>query len=187
LKKRLLLLTGAPDSGKTTVLVKTSEKLRAAGLRVGGMISNEVRAVGNRAGFEILDLQTGRKGWLAHVDQTAGPQIGKYHVNIGGLDNIGVEAILRALEGLDVVFVDEIGLMELFSLRLREAITKVVEGQKLAVCTVHWKMRDALIGNVTNREDTEVFTVTKENRDRLAEVINDKALDFLRAFRVDGF
>jgi nucleoside-triphosphatase THEP1 len=48
-------------------------------------------------------------------------------------------------------------------------------------------MRDALIGNVTNREDTEVFTVTKENRDRLAEVINDKALDFLRAFRVDGF
>ena len=133
------------------------------------MISNEVRAAGNRMGFEILDLQTGRKGWLAHVDQTAGPQIGKYHVNIGGLDNVGVEAILRALEGLDVVFVDEIGPMELFSRRFREAVTKVVEGQKLAVCTVHWKMRDALIENVIKREDAEVFTVTKENREHLAD------------------
>ncbi len=180
MKKRLLVLTGAPGCGKTTVLVKTSEKLRAGGFRVGGMISNEVRAGGNRVGFEILDLQTGRKGWLAHVDQTAGPQIGKYRVNIEGLDNVGVEAVLRALEDLDVVFVDEIGPMELFSRRFREVVTKVVDGQKLAVCTVHWKMSDALIENVIKRDDAEVFTVTRENREHLADVVAEKGLDFLR-------
>lgn len=146
---------------------------------MGGMISNEVRAAGNRVGFEILDLQTGRKGWLAHVDQTVGPQIGKYRVNIEGLDKVGVEAIMRALEELDVVFVDEIGPMELFSRRFREVVMEVVESQKLAVCTVHWKMRDRLIENVLRREDAEVFTVTWENRERLADEVAEKALDFL--------
>lgn len=145
------------------------------------MISNEVRAAGNRIGFEILDMQTGRKGWLAHVNQTAGPQIGKYRVNIDGLDNIGVQAILRGLKDLDVVFVDEIGPMELFSRRFREAVTKVVEDQKLAVCTVHWKLGGTLIENVTKREDAEVFTVTRENREHLADEVAEKALDFLRS------
>ena len=177
----MLLLTGPPGCGKTTVLVKISEKLRMEGFRVGGMVSNEVRVAGNRIGFEILDLWTGRRGWLAHVDQTIGPQIGRYRVNIDGLDNVGVEAILSALQDSDVVLVDEIGPMELLSRRFREVVMKVVESQKLALCTVHWKMRDTLIDNVIKRDDAEVFVVTTENRESLADEVADRALDFLRS------
>ncbi|MGB9756561.1 MAG: nucleoside-triphosphatase, partial [Candidatus Bathyarchaeales archaeon] len=77
-EKRVLLLTGSPGIGKTTVLLKASTALKAKGYSVGGMISREVRLCGTRVGFEILDLKSGTRGWLAHVNQPTGPQVGKY-------------------------------------------------------------------------------------------------------------
>ncbi|RJS68314.1 hypothetical protein CW693_04680 [Candidatus Bathyarchaeota archaeon] len=51
LKKRLLLLTGNPGVGKTTVLLRVIKALKAEGYTVGGMISREVRTHGTRVGF----------------------------------------------------------------------------------------------------------------------------------------
>lgn len=48
---RVLLLTGAPGVGKTTVLTKTVDALKANGISVGGMICREVREEGGRVGF----------------------------------------------------------------------------------------------------------------------------------------
>lgn len=115
-----MLLTGSPGVGKTTVLLKTVEALKAKGYNVGGMISREARVGGTRVGFEILDLTSSKHGWLAHVNQKSGPQVGKYRVNLEDLDEIGAEAIKKAVENFDVVAVDEIGPMELFSGRRRE-------------------------------------------------------------------
>jgi nucleoside-triphosphatase len=82
LRKRVLLLTGNPGVGKTTVLIKTVSALKTEGYSVGGMISREDREGETRVGFEILDLNSSRRGWLAHVSQKSGPQVGKYRVNI---------------------------------------------------------------------------------------------------------
>ena len=70
LQKRVLLLTGSPGVGKTTVLIKTVDALKAKGVSVGGMISREAREGNVRVGFEIVDLTNGKHGWLAHVNQT---------------------------------------------------------------------------------------------------------------------
>ena len=59
---RILVLTGAPGVGKTTVLTKTVDALKAKGVSVGGMISREVRENNVRVGFEILDLTSGKHG-----------------------------------------------------------------------------------------------------------------------------
>jgi nucleoside-triphosphatase len=109
LKKRLLFITGSPGTGKTSVLLKTIDVLKTRGYSVGGMVSREVRAGGARVGFEILDLSSGGRGWLAHVNQKYGPRIGKYRVNLEDLDNIAAEAIATAIENADVVAIDEIG------------------------------------------------------------------------------
>jgi nucleoside-triphosphatase len=171
----VLLLTGSPGVGKTTVLLRVVEALKASGYSVGGMVSREVRSCGTRVGFEILDLGSGRRGWLAHVNQPSGPQIGKYRVNLQDLDNIGATAIADASENSDVVAIDEIGPMELFSEKFKEAVKKAVESGKLVVGVVHWKARDKLIEEVKKREDTEIITVTYENRDKLHETIIKKA------------
>jgi predicted ATP-dependent serine protease len=61
LLKRALLLTGNPDVGKITVLMKVVNALKKRGIHVGGMISREVREGGTRIGFEILELSSGRR------------------------------------------------------------------------------------------------------------------------------
>jgi nucleoside-triphosphatase len=174
-----LLLTGSPGVGKTTVLMRTVEALKGKAYSVGGMVSREVRSCGARVGFEILDLGSGKRGWLAHVNQKSGPHVGRYRVNLEDLDGVGVEAIEKAVENFDVVAVDEIGPMELFSERFREAVGGAVESGKLLVGIVHWKAKDRLIDEVKKREDAETIAVTQENREKLHQTIVEKAVEFL--------
>ncbi|MGQ9530552.1 MAG: NTPase [Candidatus Bathycorpusculaceae bacterium] len=181
MKKRILLLTGVPGVGKTTVLLKSIEVLKTMGHSVGGMISREVRSCGTRVGFEILDLESGRRGWLAHVNQKIGPQVGKYRVNLEDLDAVGVEAILKAVEKCDVVAIDEVGPMELFSKKFRAAVRKTVESDKLVVGVMHWKARDRLIEELRTREDSEIYTITQENRNKIHEIIAEKAIGYLKS------
>lgn len=175
----MLLLTGSPGVGKTTVLLRVVESLKTKGYSVGGMISREVRSGGARVGFEVLDLSSDRRGWLAHVNQPSGPQVGRYRVNLEDLNDIGAEAIVKAVESCDVIAIDEIGPMELFSERFREAVGKAIESGKVVVGVVHWKARDRLIEEVKKREDTEILEVTSENRNKLHENIVGKVIEFL--------
>jgi nucleoside-triphosphatase len=131
-------------------------------------------------GFEVLDLSSGKRGWLAHVNQPSGPRIGKYGVNLNDLDNVGAEAIARSVGGSDVVCIDEIGPMELLSEKFREAVRRAVESEKLLIGIVHWRARDRLIDEVKAREDAEIIVVTNENRNKLHEYVLEKAMECLR-------
>jgi nucleoside-triphosphatase len=161
-------------------MLKVVEGLKVRSYSVGGMISREVRSCGERVGFEVLDLGNGRHGWLAHVNQPSGPRIGKYGVNVNDLDSVGAEAIVKSVEVSDVICVDEIGPMELFSEKFREAVRRAVESEKLVIGIVHWRARDRLIDEVRARDDVEIILVTIENRGKLHEFVLEKAVEFLR-------
>jgi nucleoside-triphosphatase len=176
---RVLLLTGAPGVGKTIVITKTVDALKAKGISVGGMISREVREAGVRVGFEILDLCSGKRGWLAQVNVLSGPQIGKYHVNLADLDNIGTTAITQALEKCNAIAIDEIGPMELFSQKFKQAVAQALESKKLVLTVVHGKAKDTLVTQVKRRVDAEIFNVTFSNREKLPEQLIQKALNAL--------
>ncbi len=180
MEKRVLVLTGAPGVGKTTVLAKTVSELKARGISVGGMFSREVREGGTRVGFEVVDVAKAKVGWLAHVDGQGNPQVGKYHVNLADLEAVGVKAIAEATEKQDVVIIDEVGPMELFSEKFKQATLKALESQKLILAVVHQKAQDKLITEVKGRLDTETFMVTVENRETLNEELAEKAIAFLQ-------
>lgn len=181
MQKRVFLLTGAPGIGKTTVFAKAVEALKADGVSVGGMVSREARENGVRVGFEITDLASGKHGWLAHVNQKVGPQVGKYRVNIADLEEIGVKAILEAAEKCAVVAIDEVGPMELFSPRFKQAIGQALDRGILVLAVVHAKARDRLLDEARQRVDAESFTVTLANRDALPEGLAKQVLATLHA------
>jgi nucleoside-triphosphatase len=180
--KRIILVTGPPGVGKTSVLRRTVKALKSRDYAIGGMICREVREGGVRVGFEIMDLSTGQRGWLAHIDQPTGPKIGKYHVNLTDLDVIGAGSILDAIQTADILAIDEIGPMELLSTTLSNAILKAVESSKPMLGTIHYRLNNSLIESIKMREDTEILTVTYENRENLHNLIANKINECL----VDG-
>jgi nucleoside-triphosphatase len=130
----VLLITGAPGTGKTTVLTKTVNLLRERGFSVGGMLSREIREGGVRVGFEIIDLETQKRGWLANIKQSNGPQVGKYRVNIDDLEAVGVQAMIHAAAASDIIAIDEIGPMELSSEKFKEVMHNLGRQQNSHSC-----------------------------------------------------
>ena len=174
--KRLFFVTGLPGVGKTTVLLRTADALKAEGYDVRGMISREIREQGTRVGFEIVNLYTGQKGWLAHVEQPSGPQVGKYRVNLDDLKNIGVNSVLDAITKADVIVVDEIGPMELFSQEFKDAILKAIESTKPVLGTIHFKAQNPIVNTIKARNDVEILEVTNKNRQTMHNLVTTKIL-----------
>ncbi|UCD39780.1 MAG: NTPase [Candidatus Bathyarchaeota archaeon] len=178
--KRILLITGRPGIGKTSVLLRAIEELRAKGVDIGGMLSREIREQGVRVGFEIVDFCSGQKGWLAHASQPVGPKIGKYRVNLNDLNHVGAVSIRNAAKNNQIIVVDEVGPMELFSQAFREAVAEAANSGKPLLGTIHFKAHDSLINLIKNRDDTEIIEVTFENRGRLHSVLVDKVVESLK-------
>jgi len=177
--KHLVFVTGRPGIGKTSVLLRAIDELKKRGYTVGGMVSREVREGGVRVGFEIADFGTGRRGWLAHVDQPVGPKVSKYRVNLNHLNAIGAKSILDAVKTADIVVVDEIGPMELFSPAFKKAVFQAMKSGKPMVGTIHHRARDPLITTIKSRIDAEVLEVTYENREQLHNLIIDRVIQSL--------
>jgi nucleoside-triphosphatase len=172
--KHIILVTGAPGTGKTTVITKVAEALKAQGYRTGGMTTKEKRQGEARVGFQILDLATQKQGWLAHVNQLNGPRIGKYQVNLNGLDSIGASAIQEGIKTADVIVIDEIGPMELYSQIFKQAVQQAIDSAKPVIATIHYKATDAFVKNIKTRSDAELCEVTMENRNVLHNLIIEK-------------
>jgi nucleoside-triphosphatase len=75
MKGRVLLLTGVPGVGKTTVLRRL--KGRLTGRRIRGFLTDEIRSQrGNRLGFQLETLD-GRTARLAAVGLRSPHRVGR--------------------------------------------------------------------------------------------------------------
>ena len=108
------VITGAQGSGKSTLVCELAQRLRAAGRKPGGICAAGLLSDGRRSGFDLVDLATGRRLPLSRrgldgAAVTAGPF---------GFFREGLEAGAAALSpaglaGADIVFLDEVGPLEL--------------------------------------------------------------------------
>lgn len=70
----VVFLTGEPGCGKTTAIKRTCEILQMK-MKIGGVVSGEIREGGVRVGFSLEDIMTHEKGILAHINQGEGPRV----------------------------------------------------------------------------------------------------------------
>ena len=168
---RRIFLTGRPGIGKTSVLLRVIKILKDEGLLVGGMISQEARRGASRVGFRLIDITNGREGWMAHIHQKSGPSVGKYRVNLHDLHHIGVRAISSAIDTADVIVIDEVGPMELFSTAFKEAVTQAIESSRILIGVLHYRARDPLISTIRTMPHVHIFEVTLTNRQHLHKTI----------------
>jgi nucleoside-triphosphatase len=157
--KKACLLSGEPGSGKTTIV---KEVLAGAGMSAGGFYTEEIRSHGIRQGFRIVTLD-GRNAILAHSDISSPYRVSKYGVDINSMDEVAIPALREAVRTRDIVVIDEIGKMELFSTSFRDAVIEALESGKKVLGTIMLASHPWADG-VKRRPEVEIITVTRVNR-----------------------
>ena len=130
--KRVYLLTGRPGTGKTSLIKQVVAEMRG---NAGGFYTEEIRNQGVREGFRLVTLD-GQETTLAYVNISSPYRVSKYSVDIGGLDRVGVPALYQAARQHDLVVIDEIGKMELFSANFREVVLQIIDSGKMVLGTI---------------------------------------------------
>lgn len=167
-----ILLTGRPGCGKTTLI---RQVIASLGVDAGGFYTQEIRGPeGRRRGFQIVTLD-GRTATLSSVDVASRYRVGRYGVDLASIERVAVPAIREAVQRRDLVVVDEIGKMELFSQAFRQAVMEALESGCCLLGTI-------LLGShpfadaIKARPDVEVIELSEGNRAEVRERLASRVL-----------
>jgi len=162
-----VLVTGPPGCGKTTLIRRAVAEL---GVPAAGFYTEEVRSAGRREGFALVTLD-GRRATLASVRIRGPHRVSRYGVDVEALESVGLPALEEAAAGSKLLVVDEIGKMELFSQRFREAVVRALDAGGPVLATVMLS-RHPFADALKARDDVRLIHLTPENRDRvLSDVV----------------
>jgi nucleoside-triphosphatase len=166
--KTNILITGAPGSGKSTLVQRVIEKAKQQGLSVGGISTPEFRlSNGRRGGFLIRDVASGTEQRMAAVDIESSFHVGRYGIDIQAIRQVGVTAIDTAVLVANLVIVDEIGKMELIVPEFRRSVLAALDSSKPVLGTIGLRLRIPFANKIKQRSDITIFTVTPHNRNQL--------------------
>ncbi len=164
--KARIALTGRPGVGKTTLIERVMTRVP---LSYGGMVTKEIRKCGHRVGFSVIDVATGAEGVLAHLHVRGGPRLGRYTVNLRDLEEIGIAAIERAIDGKELVVIDELAPMEVSSPRFIPVVERALASEKALIISTHAHLDHPLVHRV--RRELKLFRVKLSNRDALVDAV----------------
>jgi len=170
--KSVYLLTGKPGTGKTSLIKQAVAELEG---EAGGFYTEEMWSQGARLGFKLVTLD-GHEAILAHTDFNKRFQVGKYGVDVESLARVGVSALRKAAEQYDLVVVDEIGKMELFSADFREVVLAIIGGGKRVLGTIMFHS-NPWADAIKRQPQVNLITVTRAS---YYQVLDDLR-DWLRA------
>ena len=167
-----IFLTGAPSSGKTTVIKEIIKNLNHP---ANGFYTEEERVDGKRVGFLMKTLD-GRSGYLAHQNIKSDFHIRRYGVSIENIERIAIPSITPVEN--NIIILDEIGKMECFSLAFKQATINAIDASNIVIGTITLG-GDDFIREIKKRQDMEISEVTVENRDLLPSIILRKISNFM--------
>jgi len=160
--KRVVILAGGIAGGKTAAGLRLLSLLRQAEIPTGGILAPRVMKGDETIGYSVIDLATNTTHPFAGLEPQD-VQIGRYFVSRESIAR-AQKAVLGVCATCAVVFVDEIGRLELRGEGHAPAVHQLLRGDPVAVLLV----RDELVGDVKETfgiKDPLVFRV-EEAHDR---------------------
>ncbi len=166
--KPVYLLTGQPGTGKTSLIKQAIAELKG---KAGGFYTEEIRSQGVRQGFRLVTLD-GQTATLAHINFPSPHRVSKYGVDVESLDKVGVSALEHAVRDCDLVVVDEIGKMELFSAKFREVVQGIISSGKRLLGTIMLSP-NSYADAIKRQPQVNLITVTRINHQQVLEELRD--------------
>jgi nucleoside-triphosphatase len=166
LKKINALIQAPPRTGKSTLINRLCSMIEKQGYKIGGIQTPEIREKNRRVGFWVLDVNTGKKEILAHIDIKSKFRVSKYGVDINAFDEIALTSINSAIENCDLIVIDEIGKMELFSKNFQEVVEKGLNSRTPVLGTMGM-ISHPFVRSLKSRSDVHILTLNRENRERV--------------------
>jgi nucleoside-triphosphatase len=109
---------------------------------------------------------------LAHIMIDSPFRVGKYGVDVSVLDTVAVDAIYSAIEKNDLIVIDEIGKMELFSSKFIQAVADALASPKKVLGTITLKPHP-LADSIRQNRSIHVAELSRYNqRHVLAEILS---------------
>ena len=166
--KQVYLLTGQPGTGKTRIIKQAIAEMKG---KAGGFYTEEIRSQGVRQGFKLVTLE-GQTAILAHIYFHSPYRVSKYGVDVDSLDKVGVSALNQARRECDLVVIDEIGKMELFSAKFREAVLNILNSGQRLLGTIMLSP-NPYADAIKRQPQVNLVTVTRTNHQQVLEELRD--------------
>ncbi len=169
-----ILITGRPGVGKTTAIKKV---LAALDIRPRGFYTEEIRDGRERRGFTVKTFG-GKDCVLAHTDIQGVPRVGRYGVDVTSFENTALPELEAAVGKREIIVIDEIGKMEMFSNRFKNLVLQALDGPAPVLAVIS-ESGNGFIDGIKKRKDVKLFTLSRQVRDALIPDITT-SLDALR-------
>lgn len=129
-----ILLSGGIGDGKTSTAERLAKALKDEGIHVGGIVAPRRMAGEETVGYDVVDLATGERRPFATTSPPGLPA-GRFHISPAGLA-FAAQALRKATGAADVVFVDEVGRLELGGEGHAPAVRDLLASSSTAVLSV---------------------------------------------------
>jgi len=139
---RPVIVAGGVGAGKTEAGLHLAQRLRGAGVAVGGILAPRLVEHGETVGYNVLDVSTGEDAAFARADPP-GQAVGRFFVQPAGLAS-AERALRHGIERADVVFIDEVGRWELAGGGHAAALTDLLRSRALPVLFVRAELVQAV-------------------------------------------
>ena len=144
-------ITGKPRSGKTRLLERI---INTRSGNLIGFISREVVKDGERIGFDIV-TNAGEVMPLARVGLESEYRVSRYGIDISSLER--AIRLLPRHSPEDVLYIDEVGKMELYSEDFKGLIRKYLDSANTFIFTLTKVFSDETIRSIKARDDVRIL------------------------------
>ncbi len=159
-----ILITGPPQCGKSTLISKLLDYFSKQKFTIYGFLTPEVREHGNRIGFDIINIYSGEKSQLARVGKVNTRfKLGKYIIFVDKFDKFLEKTLILEKKQVDLIVIDEIGKMELFSEKFQNFIKRIFSTEISIIATIGLNLRHPLKNYLLNLSSVLLLNLNRQN------------------------